>query len=191
MRSVGPGDQPDHEVTGCSEWEHLVHSSWSLGDTIHWRGKLKAVGARSMKNHLLGLAGVELQIVGLSPVRNVLKFIWYGEWVVTELIEELPNMSHLLTFRKYYLYVMHASQMRRWHKTPVLCQNLNNAGIYPSFVDIIPPNWVQWTRSSKKSSTQLCTSSSISKSAHLAARVEWRTVSNALEKWSANTCTYG
>ena len=31
----------------------------------------------------------------------------------------------------------------------------------------------------------MCTSSSIGKSAHLAARVEWRTVSNALEKSSA------
>ena len=34
-----------------------------------------------MKNHLLGFAGVELQIIGLSPVRNVLKFIWYCGWV--------------------------------------------------------------------------------------------------------------
>ena len=33
-------------------------------------------------------------------------------------------MNHLRTCRKHYLYAMHASQMRRWHKTPDPCQNL-------------------------------------------------------------------
>ena len=36
-----------------------------------------------MKNHLLGLAGVELQIIGLSPVRNVLKYDFITNDLVT------------------------------------------------------------------------------------------------------------
>ena len=43
-----------------NENTQYIHRSHS-GDTIKRRGKCKADGERSMKNHLLGFVGVELQ----------------------------------------------------------------------------------------------------------------------------------